>query len=115
MKAIIFLVLLAGLALFGCKQEPPQPAKLPVGSENPLDAPGRYGNALIQAQKLAVKTVDLAAINEAIKLFQFQEGRFPKTLNELVSPDYLPKLPDPPRGMKYDYNPQTGELKIVQK
>ena len=115
MKAIFFLVLLVGLAFLGCKPKPAQPVKPPAGSENPLDAPGRYGNVLVQAQKQAVKTVDLAGINQAIKMFQATEGRFPKSLDELVSPDYLPRLPDPPQGMKYDYNPQTGELKVVAK
>ncbi|MBN2506519.1 MAG: hypothetical protein JXQ71_07485 [Verrucomicrobia bacterium] len=113
MKATLFLALLAGLALAGCKPKPAAPGQAPQGSENPLDAPGRYGNVLVQAQKQAVKTVDLAGVNQAIKMFHAQEGRFPKTLDELVSPDYLPKLPDLPQGLKYDYQPDTGEVKIV--
>jgi len=34
-------------------------------------------------------------------------------LNELVSPNYLPRLPSPPPGMKFDYNPATGQVKVV--
>lgn len=115
MKAITFLILLAGLALVGCNKKEPASTPPPKGSENPLDAPGRYGGALVQAQKQAVKTVDLAGLNQAIKLYQTQEGHFPKELKDLVGPDYLPKLPEPPNGMKFDYNPSTGEVKVVPK
>lgn len=106
-------MLLAGLAVSGCGNKEPETAPIPKGSENPLDAPARYGGALVQGKQAAVKAVGLAALNQAVKLYQAQEGRLPKSLNELIGPDYLPKLPDPPSGKKFDYNPQTGEVKLV--
>jgi hypothetical protein len=36
----------------------------------------------------------------------------PKDLNELV-PKYLKSIPAPPPGTKFDYNPATGEVKVV--
>jgi len=48
-------------------------------------------------------------------MFYAQEGRYPKNLDELVGPNYLSRLPAPPPGMKFDYNPGTGQLKVVPK
>ncbi len=114
MKASIFLVLLAGLAILGCNKQTTETGKPPADSGNPLDAPAQYGGALIQGQRKAVITADVASISQAIKMFYTTEGRYPKDLKEIVSPDYLPKLPEPPRGMKFDYNPKTGEVKVVK-
>jgi hypothetical protein len=52
-------------------------------------------------------------INQAVQLFQVQEGRLPKTLDELVSKRYLGSIPAAPAGMKYDYSPQTGQVRVV--
>jgi hypothetical protein len=35
-------------------------------------------------------------------------------LNELVSQHYLPAIPALPPGNKYAYNPQTGDIRVVQ-
>ncbi|GIT06190.1 MAG: hypothetical protein CM1200mP29_16010 [Verrucomicrobiota bacterium] len=40
------------------------------------------------------------------------EDRYPKTLNELVSEGYFPRPPKPPRGMRYIYNPKTGQVGV---
>ena len=123
MKAFTILILLAGLVFTGCTQQQSKPepkADETKQEDNSSDitaigAPAAYGGAMVKAKQKAVKSTDLAGINQAIKMFQVQEGRNPKNLNELVSPDYLPKLPDPPRGMKFDYDPATGEVKVVAK
>ena len=51
----------------------------------------------MQADKSAVKTIDVSYLNQAVQLFNTQEGRLPKDLNELV-PNYVAKLPAPPYG-----------------
>jgi hypothetical protein len=51
-------------------------------------------------------------LNEAVQLFNTQEGRLPKDLNELV-PNYVGKLPATPYGTKLDYDPSTGVVKVV--
>jgi hypothetical protein len=116
MKVFTFLFLLAGFFVVGCgkKETPPaQPTNAPAtASGNPLTAPVDYLGAVAKAKKVADKTVGAAGFNQAIQMFQASEGRLPKTLNELV-PDYLPSLPAPPAGMKYDYNPATGQFKVV--
>src|SRR5678815_4524971 len=75
-----------------------------ASSGNPLTAPVDYLGAAAKAKKLADKTVSAVGINQAIQLYQAQEGQLPKTLNDLVAKQYLPSIPPPPAGMKYDYN-----------
>jgi len=54
----------------------------------------------------------LANIQNAIKQFQAVEGRYPKALNELVTEGYYSRPPRPPRGMRYVYNPKTGQVGV---
>src|SRR5712671_4824696 len=110
-------LLMAGPFLSGCgKSESPPPANAAKPSSgNPLTAPVDYLGAAAQAQKKSIKTLDEAGLNQTVQMFYAGEGRFPKDLNELVKPDYLTKLPAPPAGMKFDYNPTTGQVKVVPK
>ena len=82
-------------------------------SGNPLTAPVDYLGAVNQARKGAVNTIDKDGLTKHIEMFNAQEGRFPRNLNELVEKSYIPAVPAPPQGMRFDYNPQTGEMKIV--
>ena len=115
MKNVGFLLLMTGLLLSACKKESPgsAPANSSTSGGNPLSAPADYVGAVAKAKKTTEKTVDTAALNQAIQLFYAQEGRYPKNLNELAGPNYLGKLPQPPPGMKFDYNPTSGVLKVV--
>jgi hypothetical protein len=112
MKINSFLILTAGLFLFGCGKKEVPKSESP-SSGNPVTAPADYLGAVSKAKKLAEKTVDTAGLQKSIDLFQAQEGRLPKNLNELVGPNYLSTLPAPPAGMKFDYNPATGQVKVV--
>lgn len=82
-------------------------------SGNPLTAPVDYLGAVGNAQKQAAKTVDLTSLHQAVQAFQAGEERLPKNLQELVTEGYLPRLPLPPRGMQWAYQPQTGQVRAV--
>ena len=84
-----------------------------TSSGNPLTAPADYVGAIGQAQKHAQKTLSTVGLDQAIKTFYNEEGRFPKDLNELVTKGTIGQVPPAPRGLKYDYNPATGVLKVV--
>jgi hypothetical protein len=62
---------------------------------------------LMQADKSAVKTIDVSYLNQAVQLFNTQEGHLPKDLNELV-PNYVAKLPAAPYGYKIVYDATSG-------
>lgn len=115
MRTSVFLIAVAGLLLAGCGKEDPaaKPTGTPSPGGNPVTAPVDYLGAVAKGKKTADKTLETAALNQTIQLFYAQEGRYPKNLNELVAPGYLSKLPAPPAGMKFDYNPATGQFKIV--
>jgi hypothetical protein len=116
MKTSCFLILVAGFFLAGCKKEErPKPAASSTSEGNPITAPVDYLGALSKGQKTANKTLKAAGLQQAIQMFYAQEGRFPKDLSELATPDYLGVVPPPPFGMKYDYDPATGALKVVPK
>ena len=122
------LFLVAGLVLTGCGKDektstdstPPPPAA-PAATETtvepapapaPAAAPARNGyvGAMVMARQAAVKAVDLSSLNQAIQLFDVQEGRLPADLNELVTKQYIGKLPPAPAGMKLVYDAKQGKV-----
>jgi hypothetical protein len=107
MKKIACLTL--GLAgwLTGCGEQccPPE-------THSATNAPAGYLQNAAASQQQAVKTVDLTALNKAIQLFQVQEGRLPKDLDELVAQKYIPEIPLPPVGMKLSYNVTQGTVSL---
>ena len=117
MKRILLTSLAVGLLGVGCGKKAASPSPPATNASatlgNPLDAPANYLGGLAQAQKLAIKVVDQAGVNEAIKMFNLAESRNPKDLKELV-PNYMPRLPEVPYGMKFEYNPSTGQFRVVR-
>lgn len=119
MKAIYITSLVLSALIMGCgekqdTQNKPAATNVSKVGENPLNAPSDYVGTMLKAQQSANKVVDLASITKAIDMFNAQEERFPKDLNELVTKKYLPSLPPLPPGSRFDYNPKTGVLKIVK-
>ena len=110
------MTLAIGLCACGGSSETPKdetPEKEESTSAgNPLTAPLDYVGAVGKAKKVSEKRVNLANIQNAIKQFQAVEGRYPKALKELVTEGYFPRPPSPPRGMRYVYNPKTGQVGV---
>ena len=110
-------IALACLLFAGCakKKESAKQENLLTNnnSGNPLTAPVDYLGAVNQGRKTAIKTIDHVSLTSAIQLFNAQEERLPRDLNELAAKGYIPAVPAPPAGSKFQYNPQTGDLKIV--
>ncbi len=118
MKAFVCMSWLAALCLLpGCGQESGKSNQTVASTNaapaaNPLDAPGGYLNALAKGQQSAVKTVDTVSINKAIELFNVDQGRYPKDLDELVQKKYLPQVPTPPFGTRLVYDANAGTVKV---
>ena len=113
---ITSLTLAIGLCACGGSSETPKdeaPEKEESSSAgNPLTAPLDYVGAVGKAKKSSEKRLNLANIQNAIKQFKAVEGRYPKALKELVTEGYFPRSPRPPRGMRYVYNPKTGQVGV---
>src|ERR1051326_2183951 len=118
MKTYALGVALAAL-LVGCgEKSPPPPTAKKVDTQNnssgnPVTAPVDYLGAVAKAKKTSVSVVDTASLKRAIDMFKKEEDRYPKDLNKLVAKKYMPALPAPPYQMKYQYNPDTGDVKVV--
>jgi len=117
MKASLHLCCILGLILAGCgqKQEKPTQATNAPTSGNPLTAPVDYLGTVAKGKITSEKTIDTVALNQALQMFNVQEGRYPKDLNELVEKKYIRVLPEPPYGMQIIYDPNTGTVKVVRK
>jgi hypothetical protein len=113
MKAHFCFFLVAVSFLVGCGKTQRPPAAAATGT-SPLNAAAEYGGALANGQNKAVATIDVAALDQAIELFNVQEGRFPKNLDELVEKKLMSVIPDAPRGMKLSYDAATGTVKLVK-
>jgi hypothetical protein len=116
MKGIhfIFISMAAGALLAGCSGKSDSTAPQGTNTVNTAtNGFGGYVKSLGEAQKTANKTIDVTSINKALELFNVQEGRFPKTLQELV-PNYMPKIPDAPAGFKLVYDATNGTVKLAQ-
>ena len=106
MKAA-FVVLLSATLLLGCNDSR-QSTEKSGDSGSVANAPADYLNSAAQAQRRAVKTVDVVAINKAVEAFYVQEGRFPKKLEELEDKGFMRAIPIPPTGMKLNYDTNSG-------
>jgi hypothetical protein len=114
-----FLFLAGALVVVGCGKE--QTTSTPTTAAAPAQAAPSasqgnhdgYLGTLVKGQQAAVKGIDTAALNQEVQLFNVQEGRLPKDLNELVAKGYLGKLPDPPAGMKINYDAAQGKVTVV--
>ena len=84
------------------------------GSGNPLTAPVDYLGAVNQARKSAVRRIDIASLQNAINLFNAQEDRYPRDLNELAQKHYIQGVPELPPGSRFMYNPQNGEIRVAR-
>lgn len=109
MNKFYWLAILAAVGWCGCGKKPEKPP-----GENPITAPVDYLGAVAKGKTAAERTIDLAALKQAIQMFQVEEGRWPRDLNELVTAKLIPQIPTPPPGMKLVYDPATGEVKMVR-
>jgi hypothetical protein len=122
MKTSLWMVPLAAALLAGCgeKSSPPSGGSSGAATNagaagtSAADAPAGYLGAIAKGQQTATKTIDTAALNRAIQRFEVEQGRNPKDLDELVKEKYIPKIPEPPFGMKIVYDASAGTVKVVK-
>jgi hypothetical protein len=110
------MLVAAALALGGCGKEqnsPPPTAAPAAPAATPANAQAGYLGTLVKGQQTAVKAIDVTSLNEEVRLFNVQEGRNPKDLDELVTQHYLGALPNPPVGMKLVYDAAQGKVSVV--
>ena len=117
MRTLGTILLLAMLALpaGGCgesdkgdKTDSGQRAKKQKQSD---DRGGGYLDHLMDARRRAKEMSRNLPVRQTVEAFHALKGRFPKNLQELKKE--FPAFPDPPQGMKYNYDSSTGKIEVV--
>ncbi len=89
---------LATSLLPGCKRKPASaPTALPTPPPSTATTPEQA----------------VAEINKSLELWTFQRNQPPKDLNELVTVCYLQRLPTPPPGKKFAFDPAKMRVQLV--
>jgi hypothetical protein len=117
MKTFFLTALAAALCLTGCgdKSSTSTASTNAVSTGgNPLDAPGDYLKAVANGKQSADKTIDVTSLKKAIELFNVDQGRNPKDLQELVQKRFIPQIPTPPYGTKLVYDANAGTVEVVK-
>jgi len=116
MKMPIWISIAGTILLASCGNDSGKPAQTTnAASEGSLvTAPVDYLGAIAKGEQQAVKTVDVASLNKAIQLFQVDLDRYPTNLAELAALKYIPRIPPTPFGTKLDYDPTSGQVKVVK-
>ncbi len=121
MKTIIAnLLFVCSVLIVGCRKQddPPVAPQVPrassKGGESVATSPVDYLARAGKAEQSMENKIDTVSLNNAVELFNAQEGRFPKDLNELIEKKYLGKLPSPTFGMKLHYDAKEGKVTVVK-
>lgn len=73
----------------------------------------QYGHTLATARQKALLKTSFMSVHQAIQAYEASKGEHPSSLDDLIKDGILPRLPELPKGKRYNYNAQTGQLAIV--
>jgi hypothetical protein len=116
MKALFLITFAAGaiLSLSGCgdgSSTGSSSSSAPAQNQN--SAAANNSNPIKQPIIYAQKKADLAALTEAVRQYNVQEGHYPQTLQDLT-PNYIARVPVAPDGYKWNYDASSGSVTLVQ-
>ena len=103
----LLAVVLAGL-LAGCTAE--TVVTTGIVAENAKN----QMQAVQGVSRQAGQQIGLSQVKQSINAFQAMEGRFPYTLDELVTYGYLHQVPELPPGKQFVYNNVTGDVRVAR-
>lgn len=70
------------------------------------------GTKTLQKFKRTVHQDNLMYLKNKINTYKRQNGKYPDSLQQLVNEGFIDKIPEPPQGMQYEYDPATGKLTL---
>ncbi|HNS33093.1 MAG TPA: hypothetical protein PKN36_09000 [bacterium] len=107
-NANLLLMIVLTLALFSsCKGKKGEPEP---GDLTPVNAAGKYGDVMVKTKKEAESINAVLPLKQLVDSYWAEEGKYPASLQNLVTSGYVKKLPDPPEGTEYDYDPLSGSV-----
>ena len=111
MNATLF-ILIIGLLSSACSNQS-EPDINENSSGNPASAPVDYLGAVNKGRKKAIIDTGLMQVNSALNQYKATNLKPAGSLQALISEGLLAELPKLPTGMKWQYNPQTGEASVA--
>ncbi len=114
MKSKIYLLItmcfLISLGLTGCSKK--SKGNNTNKGLTPMNLPETYGQVQVNALKEGKATNDVAFLKSEIEVFYMHKGKYPASLQELVSSGIITQsqMPKPPKGIKFIYDPKTGNV-----
>ena len=116
MKTLLRTTLLATTLLAACQKETPPPAPAPVAPPPAPAAvdPGASSVLAPPREPTPMEQSQAAYLTLQVQEFAAKNGRVPNDLAELVTAKMLPKIPNPPAGMKYVIDPKNRQVLLVR-
>ncbi len=107
MKKTFIILSLFCLCLFisGC-------SKKPAGEIG--EKAKETGEKVFQKLRGTAHQDNLMYLKNKINTYKRQNGRYPDSLQQLVNEGFIDRIPEPPAGMQYQYDPSTGKLSFKQ-
>ena len=108
---LLMVVFLAGC---GKPSETSSPAS--VSKVEPATSAGSGAAPATDQAAIAAESALNAALGEltqALRKYSFERQRVPKTINELVAAGYLKNMPLAPQGRKFEIDPKTVQVVLV--
>ena len=115
MKKLFGTALLTATILAGCQKETPAPAPAPVAPA-PAPAAAEPGASAVLApprEPTPMEQSQASYLTLQVQEFAAKNGRVPNDLAELVTAKMLPKVPNPPAGMKYVIDATNRQVRLV--
>jgi hypothetical protein len=104
----LLCVLCVAVASTGCNKKPGSSG----GGVGIMNAGEKYGEVMGRAIKKAGSLDSTMYLKNKIVTFHQEKGRYPGSLQELVDTGTIDKLPEPPRGMQFTYDPTSGVVSV---
>ena len=111
MKSTLYFLVI-GLLSSACSEQS-EPDINENSSGNPVTAPVDYLGAVNKGRKKATIDAGLMQVNNALNQYKATNPGPAGSLQELISEGLLTELPSLPNGMKWQYNPKTGEASVT--
>lgn len=79
----------------------------------PMNAGEKYGGVMGKAMQDAKKLDAVLPLQQLVDAYNAQEGKYPKSLRDLVENNYVRELPQAPKGTEFAYDPGTGKVSLT--
>ncbi len=77
-----------------------------------MNAAEQYANVMVKTRQKAKGMDSVLPLKQLVDSYWAEQGKYPASLQELVTNGYINELPAPPAGMEFTYDPATGSVAL---